>query len=219
MTVTEFDRSDYKRPCEEWHRSVQPEIDARPPTTPWSPFYPMFLLGLKTRADVGWDWRNWGNLVFSRPLRRRKPRLFTLATRDLVSKASVPLGMIALLEAERWVEDWNEPAVFVWFMSAAPERFLQQKLSRIPKSIGRATLDIAISVALDGPADGRLWLHADKTGGASLAQWYATGGMTCVPSRYRSLPPGAPFRRNDARYFWHTKVSALKASQSLDFLR
>ena len=101
-----------------------------------------FIRADATRPDRDWDWL-WEIpiLTFAVGVVRR-PRLFqlSLATDDF------PLGMIALLENERWPQDFALPAVYVWYVTAAPRNAVEGRGR--PQLRTSATLDIAVTLGL-----------------------------------------------------------------------
>ncbi len=132
-----------------------------------------------------------------------------------------PLGMISLLENERWLDDHTRPAVFVWFLAAAPAEALSplDTGQSVPQLLTSATLDIAVTVSLNGPAGGRLWLHADPGGGDTLFNWYLNLGLENVG--VRTIVPSARLlgRENDGRYFRLTPTTAAGFSARFDRYR
>jgi hypothetical protein len=174
-----------------------------------------FIAPDQTRCDRTWDWR-WqipliafgGGLV-------RRPRLFQLCA----GLDDYPIGMVALLENERWVDDEGRSAVYVWYLSAAPRTALTQ----FPGVglVGRATLDLAVTISLNGAPKGRLWLHADPEGGDELMAWYGAQGLSPVSRDARPTLPGAVVRprRNDGRYFCLIEARARAVSRDLNRYR
>jgi hypothetical protein len=116
------------------------------------------------------------------------------------------------------VENASLNAVFVWYLSTAPDSYWREvanQLPGIPKLVGRAALDAALTISRESLAQGRLWLHADPKGSERLRTWYGTDcGMTCLGDKaFPSLPP---FRMNDGRYFCLTQETALWAHRQMD---
>jgi hypothetical protein len=170
------------------------------------------------RADANWKWHSRiAPIVFYGGFRRR-PRIFQMT----IGRDKVPAAMIAILEEERWVENSSENAVFLWFLSTAPDAYWQtvvNDLPGMPKLVGRAALDVALTIALDGLTAGKLWLHADPKGGHGLRAWYGTDcGMTCLGKRaFPTLPGFSPsIRSNDGRYFCFTEETAKWAHWQMD---
>ena len=172
-----------------------------------------FIRDDPARADRDWDW------VWEIPILTfavgaiRRPRLFQLAHVE----DNFPLGMIALLENERWPRDHALPAVYVWYLTGAPDTALVS-LGR-PKPRTAAVLDIAVTIALNGLADGRLWLHAAPEGVTSLMAWYTSLGLEPVAGDL--VLPSAKLvpRDNDGRYFQLTPQAARDFSRRLDRYR
>lgn len=165
------------------------------------------------RPDRDWDW------VWEIPILTfavgvvRRPRIFQLS----LAHDDFPLGMIALLENERWPADHGLPAVYVWYVTAAPNAAVVERGH--PKLRTAATLDIAVTIGLNGAASGRLWLHAAPEGGDTLLRWYVDKGLENVATHI-SLPSGLLVpRENDGRYFQLTAQAAADFSRSLDGCR
>lgn len=167
------------------------------------------------RADARWPrWYPYiSTIVFFGNL-NRKARIFQIS----VGQDRFPVAMIALLEEERWIDAHQEPSVFLWYLSTAPETYLNSiahRVGGIPKLLGRTALDVAVTVSLRGAASGRVWLHADPGGGRELCHWYgAQCGLTCLGS---NAFPRLPARRtNDGRYFCYTGETAVWAHREMD---
>jgi hypothetical protein len=172
-----------------------------------------FIAGDLARADRDWDWR-WQipMLTFGGGMARR-PRMFQLC----LAADDFPLAMISLLENERWIGDHSQSAVYLWYLAGAPAKAVER--CGKPKLLTAAALDIAVSVSLNGPAQGRLWLHAAPEGGDTLVNWYHSRGLEAVPKN-SSLPgPRLSERINDGRYFRLTPTTARVASSMMDGYR
>jgi hypothetical protein len=185
--------------------------DARELCDRWvSQVHGPFIEGDTSRADAEWDWDlEIPGLTFAIGIRRR-PRLLQLHTAD----DGFPLGMVALLENERWIGRHQEPAVYVWYLAGAPSAAFAKR-REIPKLLTAATLDSAITLSLNGPAEGRLWLHAAPEGGERLLEWYSGVGLERVPERIRLPGPVLRPRRNDGRYFRLMRATAVTVSSRL----
>jgi len=179
--------------CERWMRLVH-----RP-----------FIEDDDTRADHEWDWR-WEIplIAFGGGLARR-PRMFQLC----LAADDFPVAMVALLENERWIEDHSQPAVYLWYLAGAPAAAFTGRDA--PKLLTAAALDIAVTVSLNGPPNGRLWLHAAPEGGASLLNWYAARGLERMPRKTKLPGPRLSPRVNDGRYFVLTPEAAVLASDAM----
>ena len=161
------------------------------------------------RVDRNWDWR-WqiplitfgGGLV-------RRPRMFQLCR----ASDAFPLGMLALLENERSINDHAQSAVYVWYLTGAPDNAVRDRGA--PKGITTAVLDIAVTLSLNGPAQGRLWLHAHPVGGERLLDWYRSRGLASVPPDTILPGPAIVGRPNDGRYLHLDEAGALEVSHRL----
>lgn len=182
--------------CRRWMELVQPAIAADP-----------------ARADRNWDWRWQIPLIAFGGGLRRGPRLVQLCR----AQDDFPLGMLALLENERAIGQEDRPAVYVWYLTAAPRSAVPG--GDPPGRIGRAVLDIAATIARNGPAGGRLWLHAAQEGGAGLMDWYRNQGLEAVPGDVSLPQPAIGSRPNDGRYFHLTPERASRAFRDMDEFR
>lgn len=165
------------------------------------------------RSDRDWDWLYGIPVLTFAVGAARRPRLFQLS----LAGPDFPLGMVALLENERWPADHALPAVYVWYLTGAPSAAVTRWGD--PRLLTTATLDIAVTVGLNGAAHGRLWLHALPEGGGTLSQWYTAKGLeTIAPSV--ALPSSIFLaRENDGRYFQLTTRGAEAFSRRLDGYR
>lgn len=168
-----------------------------------------FIRPDESRADRNWDWRWQIPLITFGGGLARRPRMFQLCR----ASDSFPLGMLALLENERSINDHSQPAVYVWYLTGAPEAAVQDKGA--PKGITTAVLDIAVTLSLNGPAQGRLWLHADRGGGERLLDWYRSKGLESVAPDITLPGPAVVGRPNDGRYLQLDEARARQVSDRL----
>jgi hypothetical protein len=171
-----------------------------------------FIAGDLARTDRDWDWGWITPLTFGIG-RRRRPRMFQLC----LAADDFPLAMISLLENERWIGDHSRAAVFVWYMAGAPAKAVEDKGA--PRLLTAAVLDVAVSVSLNGAAQGRLWLHAAPEGGERLLSWYDGRGLERVPGGTILPGPIVHSRTNDGRYFRLTPTTASVASTNMNLYR
>jgi hypothetical protein len=137
---------------------------------------------------------------------------------QLSSAASdFPLGMVALLENERSIGSEKQSAVYLWYLTGAPKAAVSHLGS--PKLLTVAALDIAVTISLNGAAQGRLWLHAAPEGGVELMDWYRNLQLEQVAPGEGLPQPSVNIRKNDGRYFRFDINSALQFSQKLDRFR
>lgn len=172
-----------------------------------------FIEGDAIRADADWDWDVEIPLLTFRIGMRRRPRMLQLYAID----GDFPLGMVALLENERWIADRRRSASFLWYLSGAPASAFEGR--PVPKMITAATIDMAVTISLNGAADGRLWLHAAPEGGDRLLEWYKERGLEQVPQTTKLPGPLVGPRRNDGRYFRLTQSRARVVSARLNEYR
>lgn len=172
-----------------------------------------FIRGDAKRADRDWDWR-WQIplLAFGGGLARR-PRMFQLC----LAADDFPVGMLALLENERWIGDHTQSAVYVWYLAGAPAAAVADRGA--PKWLTTAMLDVAVAVGLNGAAQGRLWLHAAPEGGTPLLDWYRGRGLEQVSGDVILPGPRLAERVNDGRYFRLTRSLSEAFCSRLDGYR
>ncbi len=178
-----------------------------------------FITPDPARADRDWDWEVLiPTLTFAAGV-RRQPRMFQIS----LAATDFPLGMVALLENERWIGRPRQSAVYLLYLSGAPAAAFaawdEGGRAGAPKLLTAAGLDVAVSVSLNGPAQGRLWLHAAPEGGEGLLAWYRGRGLEPVPAGAKLPSPVLPARRNDGRYFQLTARRAVGVSRQLDGFR
>ena len=188
-----------------WDEHVQPEVAQ-----------------MADRADRNWRWPfllRWVNLVGGGL--RQQPLVLTLSA-DLGGSRGVHVGFIAVMQKYPFPRRQREDSVFVWFMTAAPEKFLPKLLNcpedRVPKGLTRLCLDTALVLSYDRSLDGRTWLHASKKGDERLMQWYARQAMSNIPKSVK-LPLGYRMLSNDGRYFEYDERGAAAAVAKLDEYR
>jgi hypothetical protein len=179
------------------------------------------------RADKGWRWpliRLTALLGGSALLQR--PRAFVVGIES--GLRFQPCIMLLLVERYPALHDRERDSVFVWYLSPAPTSYFTQHLHYPEEDSPREShlmavgMDVAITHSYNCGLSGLVGLHADKSGGGALMQWYQApqkGGMSVLP-KTRRLPFG--LRRvpgNDGRYFYHDESTARSASDRMDFYR
>jgi len=185
------------RACTEWHERVQP-----------------FIRYNSARPDRKWHWPMIASLMFGSGS-AKAPKIFMLRAR--YATGSAPAGMVALLENEDWVANTEQSSVFVWYLATTP-RMAFPRLVEIqeglapPRLLGRATLDAAVTVAIDAEARGRLWLAASgSASSAGIAEWCTLeNGMCRLSAQAIPALPAAPglWRANRGHCFVHTPATA-----------
>ena len=172
-----------------------------------------FIRDDPARLDRDWDWLYRIPVLTFAVGAVRRPRIFQLS----LAEDDFPLGMVALLENERWPGDHDRAAVYVWYLTGAPNTAVTR--CGDPRLLTTAALDIAVTVGLNGAATGRLWLHALPEGGDPLLRWYTAKGLERVPANL-TLPSALLIpRENDGRYFKLTTRGAAEFSRGLDGYR
>lgn len=198
VEVHEFlDRDSAEGPCKEWVDRVHTPFIAKRPD----------------RTDRTWDWRNLIPALTFGVGSQRGPLIVQLRRQS----DGFPLAMAAMLSNERWITNHGQPSIFLWYLTGAPKwAFAGQNA---PKSITAAALDTAVAISLNGPSNGRTWLHAAPAGGDALLQWYRTRGLQPVDAAQPLPGPLGRRRPNDGRYFFHNHDSAKLACRSLHSYR
>jgi hypothetical protein len=211
IDIEEFglDRADEGlRVCREWHEEVQP-----------------FIRYNSARADRHWNWPMIASLMFGGAADKR-PKILLMRAR--YPTGSAPAAIMALLEDEDWVTGAEQSSVFVWHFATTPRMALPRLVeipegSSPPRLLGRAALDMAVTIAVEEEAKGRLWLTTGGGAGTeSLAQWCALeNGMCRLPAEAIPTLPSAPRlqRTNGGRCFVHTPATAHWSHASLDAWR
>jgi hypothetical protein len=183
--------------CTEWHDRVQP-----------------FIRYNSARPDRKWHWPMIASLMFGGGS-AKAPRIFMLRAR--YATGSAPAGMVALLENEDWVANEEQSSVFVWYMATTPRMAFPRLVempegSSPPRMLGRAALDVAVTVAIEGDAKGRLWLAGNGLGASEgLARWCTLeNGMCRLPPQAIPTLPAAHglLRANSGHCFVHTPATA-----------
>jgi hypothetical protein len=186
-----------------WQEHVQPYIDD----------------SAEARADQGWRW--------PRIYATRKLVAGTLLQRPtglvagvILKQEFIPVCMVLMVEAYRYLRDPSLESVFVWYATRCPDHVLRNRMrvapDGVPKRLMEITIDLAITHSYNLMLRGRIGLHAASEGGDDLCAKYESFGLIRL-DRNERLPPGVRgWVGNDGRYFYHSEESALRASQRLD---
>jgi len=192
-----------------WHRWVQPFVNA--------------VEG--PQADKGWRWPlKWAETVLVGSLFGQQPRGFVVGVQP-DERSFVPCIMMSIVEDYPYLPDNSQSSLFVWYLSRAPDRYLQAALhagpDAVPKLLMQIAVDIAIVHSFHLGFGGRIGLHAAPAGENILLNKYRHDCGMVRLSEDVLLPPG--FRRvmapNRGRYFYHSEETALAATRRLDFCR
>lgn len=189
-----------------WDALVQPHIVAARPAAP--------------DAKWGWSWLLRRSIGTERAL-GRNVSLFCLDVAGNNGKA-IPLGMVMLSEGYPSLDGNNDPCVYLWYLAAAPSGALTAlgANSMKPSMILEALLDVSIQRSFELGYDGRVGLHAHKSGGDGLFVKYRDRTRMRALSNNVSIS----FARqlvggNDGRYFWVDPKLSQALSNSLNYLR
>lgn len=193
-----------------WHSHVQPVIDRDP-----------------DRADRDWNWLLYVPFsTLAGGVLARRPAGYTVGIRADETGRFIPCALVQLLGRFPALDDHERKSAFVWFLSTAPDEALLTiedhpiARDRIPKRLGRITLDVAVTHSLNRHRRGRTALYADKDGEGALIEWYQRQGMSVLPAGQRLPPsPRRLIKPSDGRYCYYTVEEALEASRALDYLR
>ncbi len=191
--------------CLEWHEEVQP-----------------FIRYNSSRRDRHWNWPMIASLMFH-GAGDKSPKIFVL--RAVYPAGTAPVAILALLEHARWVTNAEQQAVCVWRLSTAPPMVLPRLVelpegSGPPRLLGRAALDVATTVAIEGNARGRIWMSVGTGNDVErLAFWLALeNGLCRLPPGAAPLLPAMPGieRLNVGQCFVHTPATAQWAHAEMD---
>jgi hypothetical protein len=149
-----------------------------------------FIFQDESRPDRNWDWRSLiaGKSPFIRLAQwiGQQPQAFCITVSDSDGN-EIPIAMLLLVKNYVYLPDTKQGASFIWFLAAAPEQVLRDKLDGKKPSLLRALIDIGVVVSFRASYDGKMGLHADPSGGASLVDKYMACGLKKMPDE-RHLP-------------------------------
>jgi hypothetical protein len=186
-----------------WHQQVQPDIHKLPDRLDEHWHWPSLLLGLSA-VEL---------------LRQRQLVGYAALVQNNVGLA-VPAGLVLLSIGFPALDEPNEDAVFLWYLTAAPTGTLTRLGVAAKPALLEVLVDIGIVESHARGYQGRLGLHAANRGNspASTAlynSYHRRCGLQSVSSTIKL--PGV--RRNDGRYFVATPAIASARIQALDYLR
>ena len=150
-----------------------------------------------TRPDQAWSWQSWYRFTLL-PLRARKG--FALRVNGNV------VGLVLSNPRSHLLTNREQPASYVWFMSAAPDAPVDR--------IGRGLLFCVVRDSILVGHRGCISLHADPGGGQDLLQIYMRLGLLQVPKNVAGYPIQGAISRlrnqqpNDGRFFELTSDAA-----------
>lgn len=185
-----------------WHALVQPHCRAAPDFQP----------------ETDWNWpRTLLSTQFAERILGRDCVYLQLTT--FAGGQRIPLGQVLLSVGYDFLPNVRQRCVYLWFLAAAPETFLQvYQLPRV--KILRPMIDTAIRFSLLNGYDGRICLHAlpckDPQYHADLFAKYVNLGLTPIPANQRIRKMTKP---NDGRYLYCDNNTWLGISSPLDYCR
>lgn len=181
------------------------------------------------RTDAGWNWPvifSFTNAVAS--VLGQEPLGYVLGIKLKKINLFIPCALVQLVENYPALNNHEKSSIFVWFMTTAPSDVLRDILKNIenkygkiglPKQLGQASLDIAVTQSFNKLLAGLVGLHADPSGGEDLAQWYQKNRLKNLDNN-ATLPFGMRrIKGNDGRYYYYTTENAIEFSKSIDHLR
>lgn len=199
-----------------WHRWVQPLISKNYTSAPLRP-HPsappvtgsgatqQMQIGLRTRADVPWDWRHLFAIAqLYSVINVTRPALALSMVVDTGATGPFPIGMLTLVpKLQSTVLGAKRDRSFAWYLADAPSELYSTHL-KCPRVAGvaAALLDCTIQAAVDMGEDGTLLLHSDPNGGVRLRDFYSKAcGMVQLPP---NGPPITPvLRRGRTEEYFH----------------
>ncbi|MBV1877685.1 MAG: hypothetical protein KUG79_08590 [Pseudomonadales bacterium] len=135
----------------------------------------------------------------------------------------IPCGMVLMAKNYNYLNQLNESAIFLWYLSTAPEEFFTAaglNTDQMPKSIGRLIVDSAIVTSHKAGKHGKIGLHADPAD-PSLDSYYEKAVGLDRLAATKALPKGRQFRQkgNDGRYFYCDEQKAERLLKKFDKFR
>lgn len=174
-----------------WHLEYQPTIDEL------------------QRPDSGWNWpsfHGWYEKLAG--LLGQAPFAYCLGVENQ-SRHFVPVGMIMLAGRYPALNNHSQSAVFAWFVSAAPEKLVSDRVgANVPRGVGQALMDIALTHSGMSGYLGRMGLHADPKGGEQLMDFYHNRVQLMNLNSSAKLPRARRLFGNDGRYFYADEEQA-----------
>ncbi|MFZ5442277.1 MAG: hypothetical protein ACOZQL_19875 [Myxococcota bacterium] len=208
-----------------WDQNIQPHIDridsvaeaalfAKKQIAPDDPHNEALR---QLRADARWRWSG-ANISTQLAMilgtsSRQDPMRYALCV--VLPEGLVPVGMLLLAERFFWPE--QDPLVFVWYLSTAPDEALINFGVKQLRGTGSILIDHAVCRSFFLGFDGRVLLHAAERGGDSLVAWYQGLGFRRVPKEQEISTFRTPF--NDGRYMHLDSESAAALIEKYDSRR
>lgn len=172
-------------------------------------------------VDDGWSWLI--NYCFKQPLAnaaRQDPK--TLCIYLTYEGKFIPLGLVFLVNKYPALNNTNKNSTFIWYLTTAPKDYINDILPEsLRPSLGKLSLEIALTESYINKNEGRLGLHADPKGKEKLVDFYTDACLLSNFPKDKGLPTylRSKFAPNDGRYFFYTDENAFEFSKSLDYLR
>jgi hypothetical protein len=162
------------------------------------------------RADKGWNWHRL-RLLQKLSTSRRQCRGAALVITDPATGHEIPIGLTLLVTPFPHLSNHSKNATFLWFLSEMPRGIRRFKTIPLPKMIGSALLDYALTVSFSHELHGRVGLHAAPEGGERLLGWYSKRKMAELPSEQALPGIRGVLLRNDGRYFIYEPRGSIDA--------
>ena len=181
-----------------WHSAIQPEIRK-----------------LNSRADTGWYWP--GKVKFfsyTAKALNQEPCCYTIGIKQ--GERFLPCALVFAAERYYYLRDAKKSAVFIWFMSTAPDVIYNKHgLGQSIPKLGFACIDVGITASYNNSLLGYLGLHASPKD-PGLKNFYGNKCGLLNINRNQNLPG---IRQNDGRYFYSDVKVALNISRYHDIYR
>ena len=175
------------------------------------------------RLDRHWNWPGlyqWTMLL--ERLNKRRVVLLQMNVK-LADGNAFPVGQVLLSDGYPFIRNPRKPSVFLWFLAGAPQGALQEAGLPVDLKLMRPLVDIAIQFSFMSGYEGRISLHAARSGNQEgdqkLYNQYGHIGLKPHLGKLGRFIRFVTLRQNDGRYFYTDEQKALDLSQQLDYLR
>lgn len=195
----------------------------------WHEHYQQIIDKNTKRADYKWIWPVfYHTTITNMPNQYYNGGGYTVGLNINHKPYFIPLSMCLYYEKAPALHDPNKESIYLWYLSSAPKEaidsiYVKYKIkANIIRATGLTSLDTVVSKAINEKMFGRVGLHASPDGGDFLIQWYQKTGMNQLDEAHPLPAVGIrkPInRKNDGRYFYHDRQTAVAFSQKFDHFR
>ncbi|WP_115534899.1 hypothetical protein [Trinickia dinghuensis] len=111
---------------------------------------------------------------------------------------AVLAGLVLLVEGAAFPPDKYKQCVYVWYLGSAPDAYMRSRGVELIPRAGEVLIDAAIQASITAGFEGRIYLHAARSGGQGLLDYYRGVGLSPLCC---GVPIPQVRSRNDGRYF------------------